>query len=124
MAFSPPRRPCSSIVLRSEFQAEDIHEWRVGGILVDKIKEFYYNIAEEFRGQSFPWLLKNSPRLERPMTKDEAQQKLIATFYDKVRPYLVIEDRNNTARDLKPEAKGTSFHLLARLLFRMSPNPD
>jgi hypothetical protein len=50
------------------------------------------------------------------MTKDEAQQKLITTFYDKARPYLDIEDRNKTARDLKPEAKGTSYHLLAGML--------
>ncbi len=57
------------------------------------------------------------------MTNDEAQQKLIATFYDKARPYLDIEDRNKTARDLKPEAKGTSYNLLAGTLLRISPNP-
>ncbi|KAI9855806.1 MAG: hypothetical protein M1813_009615 [Trichoglossum hirsutum] len=71
----------------------------------------------------------------RPMTKDEAQQKLIATFYDKARLYLDIiqsthefsstdiEDRNKTARDLKPEAKETSYYLLAEMLLRISPNP-
>jgi len=48
---------------------------------------------------------------------------LIATFYDKARPYLDIEDRNKTARDLKPEAKGTSYYLLAEILLRISPNP-
>ena len=108
------------LYLSGKFSAEDLHEWRVGGILVDKIKEFYYSIAESCRGQYFPWFLKN---LERPMTKDEAQQKLIATFYDKARPYLDIEDRNKTARDLKPEAKGTSYHMLAQILLRISPNP-
>jgi hypothetical protein len=107
-----------------KFSAEDIHGWRVGGILVDKIKELYYSIPENSRGQYFPWFLKNLYILERPMTKDEAQQKLIATFYDKARPYLDIEDRNKTARDLKPEAKGTSYNLLAEILLRISPNPS
>ncbi len=111
------------LYLSGKFSAEDLHEWRVGGILVDKIKEFYYSIPENSRGQYFPWYLKNFPVLERPMTNDEAQQKLIATFYDKARPYLDIEDRNKTARDLKPEAKGTSYNLLAGTLLRISPNP-
>jgi hypothetical protein len=111
------------LYLSGKFSAEDIHEWRVGGILVDKIKEFYYSIPENSRGQYFPWFLKNSYALERPMTKDEAQKKLIATFYDKARPYLNIEDRNKTARELKPEAKGTSYNLLAGVLLRASPNP-
>lgn len=111
------------LYLSGKFSAEDIHEWCVGGILAEKIKEFYYSIPENCRGQYFPWFLKNSHVFERPMTKDEAEQKLIATFYDKVRPYLGIEDRNKTARELKPEAKGTSYNLLAGILLRASPNP-
>ena len=39
------------LYLSGKFSAEDIHEWRVGGILVDKIKEFYYSIPEDCRGQ-------------------------------------------------------------------------
>ena len=109
--------------LSDKFSAEDIHEWRVGGILVDKIKEFYYSIEENYRGQYFPWFLKNLYDLERRMTKDEALQKLIATLDDKARPYLDIEDRNKAARDLKPKAKETSYHLLAGILIRSSPNP-
>ena len=111
------------LYLSGKFSAEDIHEWRVGGILVDKIKEFYYSIAEDCRGQYFPWFLKNFNVLERPMTREDAQQRLIATFYDKARPYLDVEDRHKTARDLKPEARGTSYNLLAGTLLRMSPNP-
>ena len=112
------------LYLSGKFSAEDIHEWRVGGILVDKIKEFYNSIAENYRGQYFPWFLKNLHVLEGPtMTKDEAQQRSIATFYDKARPYLDIEDRNKTARDLKPEAKGASYNLLAAILLQASPNP-
>lgn len=111
------------LYLSGNVSAEDIHEWRVGGILVDKIKEFYYRIPENCRGQYFPWFLKHLYVLERPMTKDEAEQKLIATFYDKARPYLDIEERNKTARDLKPEAKGSSYNLLAGILLRATPNP-
>jgi len=112
------------LYLSGEFTAEDIHAWRIGGILTDKIKEFYFDIPERSRGQYFPWFLKNLHVLERPMTKDEAQQKLIATFYDKAKPYLDIRDRNKTARELKPEAKGMSYNLLAGMLLRMTPNPN
>ena len=111
------------LYLSGKFSAEDIHEWRVGGILVDKIKEFYYSIAEDCRGRYFPWFLKNFHVLDRPMTIDEAQQRLLATFYDKAKPYLDIEDRNKTARELKPEARGASYNLLAGVLSRFSPNP-
>lgn len=111
------------LYLSGKFSAEDIHEWRIGGILVNKIKEFYYSIPENSRGRYFPWFLKNSHALERHMTKDEAQQNLIATFYDKAKPYLDIEDRNKTARELQPEARGTSYNLLAGVLSRCSPNP-
>ena len=111
------------LYLSGKFSAEDIHEWRVRGILVDKIKEFYYSIPENSRGQYFLWYLKNFHLLERPMTKDEAQQRLIATFYDKARPNLDIEDHNKTARDLKPEAKGASYNLLMEVLLQISPNP-
>ena len=111
------------LYLSGKFSAEDIHEWRVGGILVDKIKEFNYSIAENSRGQYFPWFLNNLHVLEGRMTKDEAEQRLIAIFYDKARPYLDIEDRDKTARDLKPEAKGASYNLLAGTLLRFTPNP-
>ena len=111
------------LYLSDNVSAEDIHEWRIGGILVDKIKEFYYRIPENYRGQYFPWFLKHLYVLERPVTKDEAVQKLIATFYNEARPYLDIEDRNKAARDLKPEAKGNSYTLLAQILRRATPNP-
>ena len=106
-----------------KFSAEDIHEWRVKGILVDMIKEFYYSIAEDSRGQYFPWFLKNLHVLDRPMTKNEAEQNLKATFYDKAKPYLDIEDQNKTARELKPEAKATSYNLLAVISLQMTPDP-
>lgn len=111
------------LYLSDKVSAEDIHEWRIGGVLVDKIKEFYYRIPENCRGQYFPWFLKHLYVLERPMTKDEAEQNLIATIYNKSRPYLDVKDRDKTARDLKPEAKRTSYNLLAEILLRATPNP-
>ena len=112
------------LYLSGKFSAEEIHEWRVGGILLDKIKEHYYSIPENCRGEYFPWFLKNLHVLEqRPMTKDEAQQKLVATIFDKARVYLNIEDRNKAAKDLEPEAKQLSYCLLAEVLHRITPNP-
>lgn len=57
------------------------------------------------------------------MTRDEAKQNMIATFYDKAKPYLSLEDRDKLAMELEPKAKALSFHLLAEVLFRMTPNP-
>lgn len=34
--------------------AEDMHEWRTGGVMVGKIKEFYLAIPESARGGYFP----------------------------------------------------------------------
>jgi hypothetical protein len=109
--------------LYGKVSSEDIHKWRVTGILVDKIKEFYFEIPETHRGGYFPWFLKNLHILEKPVTKEEAQQKLIATFYDQAKLYLDINDRNKTARDLQPPAKGHSYNLLAGMLRQFSPNP-
>ena len=39
------------LYLSGKFSAEDIDEWRAGGILLDKTKEFYYGITEDSRGQ-------------------------------------------------------------------------
>ena len=111
------------LYLCSDFSAEDIHQWRIRGILAYKIKEFYYSIEETYSGGYFPWFLKNLHVLQRPMSKDEAQQELIATFYNKARPYLDIEDREKAAWDLHPEAKKASIDLLAEILLKMSPNP-
>ena len=111
------------LYLSGKFSAESLNEWRIGGILTTKIQEFYYSIPENFRGHYFPWFLSNLHLLERPMTEDEAQQKLIASIHDKSRPYLDIEDRNKSAEDLEPEAKRTCFYLLGPMLLRMSPNP-
>ncbi|KAF2848345.1 hypothetical protein T440DRAFT_520041 [Plenodomus tracheiphilus IPT5] len=68
--------------------SEDIHEWRVTGILAEKIKEFLFQDSRDPSG-----------------------------------PYLDAEDRNKTARELQPQAKGHSYNLLAGMLRRCTPNP-
>lgn len=103
--------------------SEDFHGWRVTGILADKIKEFYFGIPEKSRGGYFPWFLKNEHILERPVNKDEAQQKLVSTFYDKARSYLDTADRIKLIKDLEPSEKRVSLHLIAGLLRQSSPNP-
>lgn len=111
------------LYLSGSVSSENIHEWRITGILAEKIKEFYFGFPVSQRGQYFPWFLKNSHVLDQATSKEEAQAKLIATFYDQARPYLDAEDRGKTARDLQPQAKRHSYNLLAGILRRCSPNP-
>ncbi|KAJ4286493.1 hypothetical protein N0V90_013193 [Kalmusia sp. IMI 367209] len=111
------------LYLSGEISPKDLHEWRIQGIMVEKIKEFYYSWPEQSRGQYFPWWLKNLHRLETPTTKEEAIQTLVATFYDKAKPYLDPEDRNTPPTELKPDAKRDSFAMLAHIFHRFTPNP-
>ena len=111
------------LYLSGKFSAEDLHKWRVGGILVEKIKEFYYSIPEGSRGEYFPWFLKNSNVLDHSITQEESQKMMIATFFDKARLYLESKDRTRTPQELKPEAKAISYILLAQILHRNTPNP-
>ncbi|KAI4933930.1 uncharacterized protein J4E92_003600 [Alternaria infectoria] len=105
------------------FSAEDFHNWRIEGILTEKIKEFFYSLPEDSRGGYFPWFLENLPVLETPTTKQQATQNLVASMFAKARPYLDNEDRNKALDELMPEAKRDSFTLLAQLSHQMSPNP-
>jgi hypothetical protein len=111
------------LYLSGSVSTEDIHQWRIAGILADKIKEFYFGLPASQRGQYFPWFLRNSHVLDRTMSKKEAVANLIVTFYDQARPYLDEEDRGKIAKDLQPQAKTHSYHLLAGILRRMHPNP-
>ncbi|ORX98686.1 hypothetical protein BCR34DRAFT_593143 [Clohesyomyces aquaticus] len=111
------------LYLSGDISPKDVHEWRVQGIMVDKIKKFYYSYPEHARGQYFPWWLKNLHRLETPTTKEEVEQTLAATFYDEAKSYLDPEDRNKHPAELKPDAKRDSFGMLAHILHRFTPNP-
>jgi hypothetical protein len=112
-----------SLYRSGRFSAEDLHKWRIGGILAEKVKEFFYSLPEDSRGGYFPWFLENLHVLEHPVTQEEAKENLKAAFFDKVRSYLDVEDRNKAIGELEPEAKRDSFGLLAQLSHQMSPNP-
>jgi hypothetical protein len=112
------------IRLFSEITSNDLHEWRVKGIMVEKIKGIYYKIPESHRGQYFPWWLKNLHRLQKPTTKEEAERSFAETFVDKAKLYLDSPDRNTHPSELKPEAKQDSFFLLSHILHRFTPNPS
>lgn len=106
-----------------DITVEEIHKWQVEGSLVTNIKEYFYNIPEECRGGYFPWFLNNTHILDQPMTTKEAQGKIISTFFDKARSYLIEEDRQKDLKDLEPEAKRQAYIFLAASLHAASPNP-
>ncbi|KAK6538662.1 hypothetical protein TWF694_010239 [Orbilia ellipsospora] len=49
--------------------------------------------------------------------------EFMATFGDKARPYLDVEDRKKSVLDLQPEAKRDSYALLAGIFHRSTPGP-
>jgi hypothetical protein len=112
------------IRLFGDITSNDLHEWRVKGIMVEKIKEIYYKIPESHRGQYFPWWLKSLHRLQKPTTKEEAERSFAETFVDKAKLYLDPRDRNTHPSELKPKAKRDSFFLLSHILHRFTPNPS
>ncbi|KAF2015573.1 hypothetical protein BU24DRAFT_480328 [Aaosphaeria arxii CBS 175.79] len=110
------------LFLSEQVSPEDVHKWRTAEILTEKIKEFYFNIPEQFRGGYFPWFLKNSNILEHPTTKEEAKQKLKTILYDQAISYLDSEDYNTEPKDLRPEAKRDSYIILAQAVYHCIPN--
>ncbi|KAF8848410.1 hypothetical protein BDZ45DRAFT_810815 [Acephala macrosclerotiorum] len=108
---------------RSDVPIEDIHKWQVEGSLVANIKEFYYKIPESSRGGYFPWFLDHTDIFDPLATKEEAQKRLISTFFDEARTYLDEQDRSVDQKDLKPKAKRRAFILLAEALHSAHPHP-
>ncbi|KAE8422878.1 hypothetical protein BDV36DRAFT_244721 [Aspergillus pseudocaelatus] len=102
---------------------EDIHKWQVEGSLVANIKEVFYQIPERSRGAYFPWFLKHTQCLDKPITKEEARNRTVATFFDKARSYLDEDDRNKHHTELEPEAKRDCFYMLVLCLHSANPNP-
>jgi hypothetical protein len=106
-----------------EVSAEDIHEWRTTGVLLDKIKQFYLNLPEGSRGLYFPWLLQRTHILERPMATKAAKQTHLDALFTPAQQYLDPEDRNTPRQDLQPKAKLVAYILLAQVLQHMGPDP-
>ncbi|KAL3423505.1 hypothetical protein PVAG01_05252 [Phlyctema vagabunda] len=106
-----------------EITAEDLHRWRVEGSLLAHIKEYFYSIPERYRGGYFPWFLNHTDCLDEPLTSQSANDKLVATFFDKAKSYLDVEDRNKELHQLEPEAKMLSYGMLACCTHAAHPNP-
>lgn len=61
--------------------AETIHEWRIQGVLVDKIKAAFYKAPEDSRVVCFPWFLQNEDVIAlagQPLSTKELQDCLSA----------------------------------------------
>ena len=110
------------LYLSDRIAVEDVHRWQVEGSLVANIKDYFYEIPEISRGGYFPWFLKHTHILDWPLTKDDATEKLVATFYDQARLYL-DEDRHKKLDELKLEAKAQCYQFLAVTLHMAYPNP-
>lgn len=110
-------------LVNDEISAETLHQWRISGKLEDNIKKFYYAIPERFRGGYFPWLMRNPHVLGRPLTKEEATARQIATYFDDAKTYLAPEDRHKMIHELEPEAKKHCYSILAQVLHRNTPCP-
>lgn len=102
---------------------EDIHKWQVEGTLVANIKEYYYQIPENYRGGYFPWFLKHTHILEKTVTSEEATKTIVATWYDQAKSYLDSEDQQKNPKELKPDAKAHCYHMLAGILHMAHPHP-
>ncbi|TGO12411.1 hypothetical protein BTUL_0089g00480 [Botrytis tulipae] len=92
---------------------EDIHRWQVEGTLIANIKKYFYQINEANRGGYFPWFLGNLHILEKPLTQEDSNQNILATFYDQAKAYLDEEDQHKQPSQLEPEAKMQCYELLA-----------
>jgi hypothetical protein len=109
-----------------DIPAEDLHSWRVSGILMGKIIETYSSLPESNRGSYYPWLLRNRHVLDESHTQVREEDNVdlyIQKMVDDARPYLDPSDSNVPARKLTPYAKQNCFRFLAMLLKGMRPPP-
>lgn len=111
------------LYLSDDISVEDVHKWQVEGSLVAEIKRYFYQIPETSRGGYFPWFLKHTDILERPLAKQESTKNLVATFHDQARSYLNIEDQHKEPHELVPDAKKYCYQFLATTLHMAHPNP-
>jgi hypothetical protein len=66
----------------SEIPVEDVHKWQVEGSLVTNIKKHFHEVPEHACGSYFPWFLNHAVIFDEVVTKKEADENMIATFYD------------------------------------------
>ena len=103
---------------------EQVHQWRLEGLLVDKINEHYKLIPETHRGKYHSWFTENQHLLDGSMGPIESIQSKIDRWIIEAQPYLEPEDRIKKAHELHPDAKRDSFYFLAMVLQSASPPPN
>ena len=108
-----------------------IHNWRVGGVLVDEIKTAFYNIPENCRGGYFPWFLQNEHIVAlagQPLPEETLHVQGDAAV---VRAWKFTGGSGDaSAADIraamarKPEEEQKCHWLYVLLLSRWHPSPD
>lgn len=106
-----------------EVSPEDIHKWQVEGSLVANIKRVFYGIPEAYRGGYFPWFLDHTHIFDKPVSKEEATKRMIASFFDRARLHLDPGDRLKKPNELQPEAKSDCYRFLATICNGSHPHP-
>ena len=113
------------MALSDRIHASDFHEWRVKGILVEKIVEFYTSIPEQNRGGYFPWFARNKHILD-PLTPPldmAGKDNPLLRAIEEARPYLDPQDRAKELHELQPPAKSNAFLFFAMALVSSRPHP-
>ncbi|KAK3375576.1 hypothetical protein B0T24DRAFT_616552 [Lasiosphaeria ovina] len=113
------------VALSDDVHANEVHEWRVKGILADKIDEFYLKIPERHRGSYYPWFARNKHLLDPavPPIDTAGKDNPLLRAIELAKPYLDAADRDKDFRELEPPAKRYCFVFFAMALESSRPNP-
>ncbi|KAK0735080.1 hypothetical protein B0T26DRAFT_690770 [Lasiosphaeria miniovina] len=113
------------VALSDDVHAHEVHEWRVQGVLADKIDEFYLKIPERRRGSYYPWFARNKHLLDPsvPPVDTAGKDNPLLRAIELAKPYLDPADREKDFRDLEPPAKRYCFVFFAMALETSRPNP-
>ncbi|KAK0666022.1 hypothetical protein QBC41DRAFT_157052 [Cercophora samala] len=113
-------------ILGVDIDSPSLHAWRVNGVLVEKIVDFFTRLPERSRGGYFQWFACNkyvldpsSPIADSDRDVDNAMQSL-----ESARAYLDPEDRQTPYQLFNPFAKQYSYLFYAFTLNLSRPNPN
>lgn len=98
-----------------EVKSDQVHEWRLGGILPEKIVELFSTLPEGSRGGYYPWFLRHKYILEPGNIVTEPEWTAESDFQQReqnARRYLDPEDRKTPLSALTLFAKKTLLLLL------------
>jgi hypothetical protein len=112
------------LLIYQKTPSEEVHQWQTKGTLVENICEVYNRIPESHRGSYYPWFLENKHILDGSQTTEQANDNMIATWYDEARLHLDPKDRAVDPLALQPEAKRDSYLFYAMMLHNSHPPPN